>query len=137
MPWPRVGSGLFLQRVYPQPAEWVGELDSGAAAVSPPPDWLTSRRDTKIHMAYGGRAYAFIDLPRSSTSCTQAIEVVAPSGKSCGKVDFAIQAGTCNTSALDVGYDGTVVQLLPPEASAVGSDGKKQCTWRWWPALFR
>jgi hypothetical protein len=135
---PRVGSGVFLQRTsrHQQPYEWSAQLDSGATTWTPPPPWLTQRPDTKIHMAFGGRAYAMIDRPKPSTSCTQQIEVLAPSGKSCGKVSFPIRDGTCDTQSLDVGYDGTVVQLQPFDSFPKDSNGRLLCTWRFWPRVF-
>lgn len=133
---PRVGSGLFAQKRTSDGSsfDWIGQIDSGATTMTPPPDWLPAHKGTKIHMAFGGRAYAFIDLPKRSTACTQQIEVVAPSGKSCGKVSFPIQDGTCDTGDLSVGYDGTVVQQLP--SSKPDADGRLQCNWRFWPAVF-
>ena len=129
---PRVGSGFFVQTSADQ---WVLQLDSRSTTASAAPAWLSPRHQKKIHMAYGGTAYALIDVPRVTTACTQQIEIVAPSGKSCGALDFSIQQGACTTSFLDVGYDGTVVQLLPVEATPTGSDGVKQCTWRWWTGV--
>jgi hypothetical protein len=44
--------------------------------------------------------------------------------------------GSCKSWHLDVGYDGTVIEGFPPEATPVAADGAKHCTWRWWPSVL-
>jgi hypothetical protein len=143
---PRVGSGLFLQ----QPiflfdyspgtvrSDWVRQFDSLATGGASPPDWLAARHNTKLHMARGGKAYAMIDLPRlSSPDCSQRIEVIAPSGTSCGSATFTVGSSKCGTSNIDVGYDGTVIQQLPTEMERQSASGTHTCTWRSWTGFFR
>ena len=113
--YPRIGSGLFvlkrtfdgLPSVFDHTA-WAYQLDSLAPAATPAPDWLAARPDTRMHVAHGGTAYAMLPVPAQG-DCTQHIEVLAPSGKSCGSAEFRLAAESCPTSFIDVGYDGTVV----------------------------
>ena len=147
--FPRISSNLFLQHqtgsldyLFPGTihSNWLRQFDSLASMGSTPPGWLTSRADTKLHMDYGARAYAMIDLPRkSSPDCSQRIEIVAPSGKSCGAAAFTVGLSACNASSIDVGYDGTVIQQLPfeIERQIAGDPNDHTCTWRWWTGFFR
>ena len=89
-------------------------------------------------MAHGGTAYLMLpEVQQQVGTCSQRVEVVAPSGKSCGFVDFAIASGPCTTESIDVGYDGTVIQQLPREMESIDSQGNASCTWRYWPGYFR
>ncbi|TMB39999.1 MAG: hypothetical protein E6J62_00820 [Deltaproteobacteria bacterium] len=140
--YPRIGSGLFLLEVSSagglfQHTAWVYQLDSLAAAATPAPDWLASRPDRRLHMAHGGTAYAMLPIPAPG-DCTKDIEVLAPSGKSCGSAKFQAP-GSC-ANFIDVGYDGTVVQQLPAgidAPSCTPGEPCRSCTWRWWPGFFR
>jgi len=138
--YPRIGSGLFvLKRSSDEHTAWAYQLDSLAAAATPAPDWLASRPDTRLHMAHGGTAYAMLPIPTQSDCTTQHIEVLAPSGKSCGSAEFGVAPGSCS-NFIDVGYDGTVVQQLPPgidAPSCTPGEPCRSCTWRWWPGFFR
>jgi hypothetical protein len=142
--YPRIGSGLFVLRrrrdaSFAEHTAWAYQLDSLAAAATPAPDWLASRPDTRLHMAHGGTAYAMLPVPAQG-DCTQHIEVLAPSGKSCGSAEFRAAPGSCKTNFIDVGYDGTVVQQLPYEIALPQScPGQlcRPCIWRWWPGFFR
>src|SRR5207237_3533798 len=127
--------GAFFRNAPPE--HWVLQFDSRSPTPSPPPAWLVARDSElfKIHMAFGGRAYAFIGQQVPASSCQNNIEIVAPSGKSCGRMEFPIP-GSCKSSHLDVGYDGTVIEGFPPEATPVAPDGAKHCTWSWWPAVL-
>jgi hypothetical protein len=90
-------------------------------------------------MARGGRAYAFFDLPgyRSASPCAQRIEIVAPSGRSCGTAVFPIASASCTTRLnINVGYDGTVIQALPFEMQRHNDDGTLTCTWQSWPGFL-
>jgi len=84
-------------------------------------------------------AYAFLPWSADVAACHQQLEIVAPSGASCGTIDFAIDDSPCRTKDLRLGLDGTVLQTLPadrerndPPASAVFT-----CTLRYWPAALR
>src|SRR5437660_6507029 len=134
---PRVGDGLFLEETYPRNG-WLLQFDSLAAAALPPPSWLSSRPAGAVHMARGGHAYAFFELPgyRSASPCAQRIEIVAPSGRSCGTAVFPIASASCTTGTINVGYDGTVIQALPLEMQRHNDDGTLTCTWRSWPGFL-
>jgi hypothetical protein len=138
--YPRIGSGLFvLASTFDGHTAWAYQLDSLAPAATPAPDWLRSRPDTRMHMAHGGTAYAMLPVPAQG-DCTQHVEVLAPSGKSCGSAEFRLDAGSCRTNFIDVGYDGTVVQQLPlntPGNSCPPGQLCRSCAWRWWPGFFR
>ncbi len=106
--------------------------------MSPPPDWLASRPDTALHMVRGGKGYAVLPKPASSAACEQLVEVVSPSGKTCGSSTFSMGGGACSTSNIIVGYDGTVVQQAPRERETCTAAGHQcTCTYRYWPAFFR
>jgi len=144
---PRVGSGFFLQsltgpRLSPDTsaASWKGQIETLGTAITDPPGWLSKYDRRKLHTARGGTAYAFIDQQSgSSPDCTQRIEVVATTGKSCGSASFnAGVAGACPTLSIDVAYDGTVVQQLSPSAEIYDPTyGKVSCTWQAWSGLLR
>ena len=125
--WPRVGSGLFLSTdaFETTAAKWERQFDARATEGQPPPDWLMSR-NPKLHMARNGRAYAFLDDDRKD--CSQRVEIVSPSGKSCGTAVFQIANGQCVPWSIDIGYDGTVIQQQ--------TNSSRSCTWRYWPAFF-
>jgi hypothetical protein len=137
----RVGDGLFLDgEVFSGSRRvWLGQFEPLATSISPAPSWLLARPDTRLHMVHGGRGYAVMSFPDASATCTQDIEVVSPSGQSCGTASFAIGGGSCTPSSIAVGYDGTVVQQLPREREAACTAAGHQCdcTYRFWPGFFR
>jgi hypothetical protein len=101
----RVGSGLFVAG-----SEWLGQIDSLATTVTPPPDWLKARPHNLLHMVHGGKAYGVLDGPGYAADCVQTIEVVTTSGKSCGAATFRAGTGACYRSFIAMGYDGTVIR---------------------------
>jgi hypothetical protein len=121
----RVGSGLFFRT-----DRW-WQIDSLAVVVQPPPDWFARRPFSGLHMVHGGTGYAV--LP---DGCGDTIEVVAPSGTSCGTAKFTGASGSCTARTLAVGYDGTVIEQLPPPAGECNGESCT-CTWQWWPGFFR
>jgi len=68
--------------------------------------------------------------------CAQRIEIVAPSGRSCGTAVFPIASASCTTGKINVGYDGTVIQALPFEMQRHNDDGTLTCTWQSWPGFL-
>lgn len=135
---PRVGDGLFLGEGPPRNG-WLAQFDSLAPAVRSPPSWLSSR-PLQVHVARGGRAYAFFELPGTGDQppCAQRIEIVAPSGRSCGTAAFPVAGASCTTRPnIDAGYDGTVIQAFPPEMQRHNDDGTVTCTWQSWPGFLR
>jgi hypothetical protein len=136
---PQVGSGLFLTTRYfvsgKRKGSWTAAFASLQPASSPPPEWLTNRPDTTLRMAHGGKGYAVVPvLNDSAEGCTIDIEVVSPSGESCGKVHFPLTSAACNRNGLWVGHDGTVIQSAPGTCDEVGHCS---CSWKWWPGFFR
>lgn len=130
----RVGSGLFYGV-----SEW-RQIDSLSTSPQPAPDWFTKHLELSgVHMVHGGRGYALISPQGGSDHCTQTVEVVAPSGVSCGTATFVGGPGggpgLC-PAGLVVTYDGTVVQRLPPSrGECVGQNCT--CHWQWWSGFFR
>lgn len=140
---PRAGTGLFLaRRAYMagrMETTWLRQFDTSARTGSPPPEWLTARRDALLQVVRRGKGYALVDAPQPTTDCVQRIEILAPSGKSCGSLSFRVATGACETSGLSVGLEGTVIQQRPLEFEKREPMvyGPTTCTWRWWPALLR
>ena len=142
----RVGSGLFLWvRTYDSSgsvASWRAEYPPMTAGFNAPPAWLVARPETRLHMVHGGAGYAVlpvVPLPGTASPCSQTIEVVAPSGTSCGFATFPIAGGACTPMSIDVGYDGSVIQQLPTamETCSAGGGHLCTCTWRRWNGFFR
>lgn len=134
---PRVGSGLFLQRG--DDGRWIAQFDAFGAGQAPP-SWLESRPSTTLHVARGGRGYAVISPAASAGLCQSTIEVVAPSGKSCGTAVFAGEPSTLGgpsacAAGLTVGYDGTVIEKL--DEQSLGAGGSRACRFRWWTGFLR
>jgi hypothetical protein len=61
-----------------------------------------------------------------SADCTQSIELLAPSGRLCGRIVLHEDGAGCTTGEVDQGWDGTVVQ----------QSGHDACRYRWWPRLL-
>jgi len=91
-----------------------------------------------MELVRGRRAYAFLPWESDGTVCDQQIEIVAPSGSSCGKLDFPIDGRPCRTRELRLGADGTVLQKMPGDREASPTNnGVFTCTLRYWPAALR
>jgi hypothetical protein len=88
-----IGGGVAARRG----DRWGVVVPAGRGA-SQAPDWLSSRTATDIHVIRGNKGYAF------TTTSEEEVEVVTPSGKSCGK----FQAGG---SHVQIGGDGTVIAI--------------------------
>jgi hypothetical protein len=134
-----IGGGLLVRRMDgPSRAQALVVLASGSEKVNPAPGWMVSRRDVKLQIARGGKAYAALPLGQDGVLCTQRVEVLAPDGTSCGATDFPIAGGTCDTLELSLGADGTIIQRLPDAMEQRNNFvGGHTCTWRWWPAALR
>jgi hypothetical protein len=134
-----IGGGLVVRRMdAPSSAVALVVVGSGSERVSPAPEWMVARRNARLQIARGGKAYAVLPLGAKAISCTQRVEVVAPDGTSCGSTDYPIGGARCDTLDLLLGADGTVIQRLPT-AMEVTNDivGGQTCTWRWWSAAVR
>ena len=129
----RVQDGLFLQTG----GKWTGQFDSLARAASSPPAWLESRPDTRLHMVHGGTGYAVLSSAGGAGRCAQAVEVVAPSGTSCGTVAFPSASDSCSFATGSVGYDGTAMVASSKVTDGCANSGTCTCTWQWWPGFFR
>ncbi|HEY2030598.1 MAG TPA: hypothetical protein VGH20_15470 [Myxococcales bacterium] len=97
---------------------WVGTSQSGAASFDAAPDWLTSHANYDLQVIRGGSGYALI--PRAGAAPHDALDFVAATGESCGRVTFP-------TAGLSIGPDGTVI----------GSSGPDGCSMSWWPGLLK
>ena len=91
-------------------------------------------------MARGGRAYAVISPPppTSGAACQATIEVVTPSGKTCGTAVFPGEKNANNgfcTASLTVGYDGTVIEKLDERTPEAG--GGRVCGFSWWTGFLQ
>jgi hypothetical protein len=133
---PRVESGLFLRR---SDGAWIRQFDAFGPG-QPPPSWLEARASTTLHMARGGRAYAVISPPppTSGGACQATIEVVMPSGKTCGTAVFPGEQNAFNgfcTASLTVGYDGTVIEKL--DERSTGAGGGRVCGFSWWTGFLQ
>jgi hypothetical protein len=139
---PLIGGGLLVRRM-----DFDGHyhalalvtVASGQPMVAAAPEWMVSRRDVRLEIARDGRAYATLPYGAPNVACTQRVEVLAPDGTSCGSRDYPLAAGTCDTGAMTLGLDGTVIQQLPlsMETPRNPQDGTHTCTWWWWPAALR
>jgi len=98
-----------------------------AARSEPLPVWLAERAGWSYRFTRGNAGYAALEpAGAAAPDCTQRIDLVAPSGRLCGRVTLREDATGCTTGVLDQGWDGTVVQ----------QSGKDACTYRWWPRLL-
>jgi hypothetical protein len=106
---------------------WARVYDHLGRASAPAPAWLAERAAWAYRPTRGGRGYALLEpAGASAPGCTQRIDLVAPSGRLCGRVTLREDAAGCTTGALDQGWDGTVVQ----------QSGTDACAFRWWPGLL-
>jgi hypothetical protein len=130
----RVGGGVIVG------GNALGQLDSLGTQLSPAPAWFVKAMNDPVfggvQLARNGRAYALVSIaPFGEAICANAVEIVAPDGQSCGKVAFPAGPGVCDWASVQIGYDGTLVQRVPPPADAcVG--GTCICTWHWWTGFF-
>ena len=69
-------------------------------------------------------------------ACSTTIDIVAPSGKSCGTAEFPspVSESRCE-SAMWVGYDGTAIQEIASTALGSGFNGVMS-RFRWWTGYF-
>jgi hypothetical protein len=141
---PLAGGGLAL-RVN---GAWVRRFEAPRLAGGPPPEWLAARPGRSIQVVRGGRAMAVAPPRRGeafdvAAPCGADIEVLAPSGRSCGSAAFpgarCDGAGTLvgGEAAPSIGLDGTVVRAVGTEACAPGAPFPVCCRYRWWEGALR
>lgn len=99
-----------------------------ATASAPLPAWLAARAAWTLRFTRGNAGYALLPPPgEDAPECAQAIELLAPSGRLCGRVWLRRPGGgACTTGAVEQGWDGTVAQ----------QDAQGACGWRFWPGLL-
>ena len=139
---PLIGGGLLVRRMDLDRtfhALVLVVVPSGSTTASAAPEWMISRRDVKLEITRGGRAYVALPYGAHQVTCSQRVEVFAQDGTSCGSRDFPIAVGTCDTRDVTQGADGTIIQQLPlsMETRSNPSDGAHTCTWRWWAGALR
>jgi hypothetical protein len=72
---PLIEGGLLVRRMDGKShAIAVAVVESGTKTVTPPPNWMVSRRDARLQITRGGKAYAVLPLGASGVSCTQRVE---------------------------------------------------------------
>lgn len=120
---PLLDGGLALradgtfQRTYPRLA----------TRSAPLPGWLAARAGWTYRFTRGNRGYAlFPPAGEPQPTCDRAIELLAPSGRLCGRVTLRGAGAPCTSGAVDQGWDGTVVQQRV----------KDGCDYRFWPGLL-
>jgi hypothetical protein len=116
---------------------WIAQFEPFGGPTAAP-DWLASRpAGTTLHMARNGRAYAVITPGVQTTGpCSTVIDIVAPSGKSCGTAEFpSPPAEDRCASAMWVGYDGTAIQQIQSTPVDPGFSGLWN-RFRWWTGYF-
>jgi hypothetical protein len=147
---PLIGNSVALRRVDApdtserRTSEWLAILPSGVSRVEAAlPDWLSSHPNTQLELIHSRRAYALVPTTQSLSTCTQTIEIIAPSGvppngRSCGQVAFTVDGNACNSRELRMAQDGTVMQMLPADRERqLTPSGVMSCTMRFWPAALR
>jgi hypothetical protein len=146
---PLIGGGLAVRRMDAttnttgpeaerRTSAWLLVLASGSRSPQAAPGWLRNRPNTGAELARGGRAYAMMPWSTDASPCAQQVELVSPSGNSCGTTTFTVDGSSCLTRELRLGLDGTVMQMLPAsrEQFVPGSSVVKTCTLRFWPAAL-
>jgi hypothetical protein len=141
---PLSGGGLALQN---QAGQWTAMFPSGQAASQPAPAWLANHPGTRLVLIRGRQAHALIPPPETveGIGCQPSLLLFTQDGTACGAVQFPALQGDCAGRQLNVGVDGTAVQLveriIPPEVcdedgACEPSREKEKCAWRWWPGLL-
>lgn len=101
--------------------------DRLATRSAPLPPWLAARAEGTYRFTRGNRGYAaFPPAGLAAPDCTQAVELLSPGGRLCGRLVLREEGTACTGGVVDQGWDGTVVQ----------QSGRDACTYRWWPGLL-
>ncbi|HEX9049161.1 MAG TPA: hypothetical protein VF841_01360 [Anaeromyxobacter sp.] len=131
-----VGTGLPTARIA-----------QGSTKLEPLPDWVASRAaaagtgflyfGAALAVVRGGAANAFAVVKSGGGApCVVDVEVLTPSGESCGTTELrAPQA----CGSVSIGLDGTVFatgSTLDPTPGPSGAGGGT-CSWHWWSGLLR
>jgi hypothetical protein len=119
---PLIGGGAVLGNG----GVWLASLASASTTPTAVPAFAVNGNDLKI--VRGGKAYASFQLVPDSgllAGISGAVQVFAPSGKSCGSVSLV------DGQMLTIGRDGTAI------ASSFGPIGRGGCDYTWWSKLFQ
>lgn len=139
---PLIDSGLAIRRMDGaanteiRTSQWLLVLKNESKTPQDAPDWLKQRPNTDLQLARSGRAYAAVPWAANANRCDQQVEILSPTGVSCGKVDFAVDQNACQTRPLRLGPDGTVMQMLPTSREQLLMPPVYTCTLRYWPAAL-
>lgn len=134
-----VGGGLALA----VGGKWMAAIVAGSSAPTSPPDWLASRDDFRlqtVRLPATKSGYALLPRGGKIPVCSQQVEVLAASGRSCGTVAIPVDGDACNSREVRLGLDGTLLQMLPSDRETLASPPSTDvftCTLRWWPAALR
>ena len=121
------GDGGGERATPPTSGAWTRRFPYLGDHVEEAPGWLTSRPGFGLRNTRGARGYALLSPALvQSDDCSQRVELLAPSGRLCGRVTLKGDGGACTTSLVDQGWDGTVVQ----------ESARDHCAWRFWPRLL-
>jgi hypothetical protein len=103
------------------PESFVSRIEDGATVAGPLPDWLAARASNRLYAVRSGKAYATWG---SGGACGGDLEILAPSGKSCG----CVKVPDLSASA-SVGRDGSLIVPRPDTAPG--------CSYDLYPKLLR
>lgn len=134
------GSSLALAPLYDgslvlqMNGQWVLRIPRRATSSTAAPAWLVSHPNTQLEWIRGGRGYGLTPFGFQSVSvCRQQISLHAQDGTFCGNATFSVDSAACTTRQIDIGRDGTVIQVSPRNTC---SGGACTCTRRWWPQVL-
>ncbi len=141
---PLLGGGLAVRRVdadggffAANRSTWLVTVAAGSSSPQPAPAWLASRPNTNLAPIRNRTAYALLPNGETGGACTQRLELVSRGGNSCAHYDLDLAPGTCDTSELRVGLDGTILQHTPTSLERNPYGRPQSCALRYWPAALR
>ena len=124
-----------------------GRIAQGSTQLEPMPDWVASRAaaagtgfvyfGAALAVVRGGAANAFAMVKSGvGEPCVIDVEVLTPSGESCGTAELRAPDACGSVS---IGFDGTVFatgSTLDPTPGPSGGGGGT-CFWHWWSGFLR
>ncbi|HVE84720.1 MAG TPA: hypothetical protein VND93_17815 [Myxococcales bacterium] len=117
--------------------QWVARFAPRSTDLAgPAPAWLAAQPDTRLVWIRQGKGYALIPKAGDVAECRQQILLYTKAGQSCGGVTFTVDGLPCTTSEINVGPDGTVVQLSPRNLCLDPTCSSFRCSYSWWPGLL-
>lgn len=119
-------------------SQWLVVLGSGSSQPAGAPPWMQSRPDTNLMVVRSGAGYATAPWGTEVGPCSQQVEVISPSGQSCGSFTLPVDSASCHTRDLGIGLDGTLLQMLPYDREhEIGMSDGRTCTLRFWSGALR